>query len=179
MELLALVGAAAAWLGVTLQSTSAQRRGGAVGLAVTGLGLALAAAAGGRDALSAAAIATGGVLAAVLQLRGEESSSRLLPPGLTPRLVSAIAVLGVVVLVGAGNLGAPAGVARLAGVIVALVAGGQVLSTDAGWAALRGGSAMALGLGALGEGWVAVAAAFTSVALAVIEPGRRMARTQE
>jgi hypothetical protein len=180
VELLALIGAAAAWLGVTLQSAATERRGGALGLAVAGLGLALATAAGGKDPVSSAAIAAGGVLAALLQLRGgDSSSSGLLPPGSTPRLIAAIAVLAAVGLVGASSLGTPAGIPRLAGVVVAVVAGGQVLTTDRSWVALSGGSAIALGLGALGDGLVTVVAAVVAVVLAAIEPDRPVARTGE
>ncbi|HZU16998.1 MAG TPA: hypothetical protein VFD01_10445 [Candidatus Dormibacteraeota bacterium] len=178
MEAAAAAGAVLAWLGVSLLSLADARRGLALGLVTTALGLALAAAASGRQPSAAAALAAGGAAGSLLRLRDGEPGWGLMRPGSTPRLVAALLVfLAAVLLVGSG-LGVPTGVARLGAIAVALLALLRLLTVERRSPALGSGAALALGLGALGGGTGLMAAAVAAVALGTLSgaeapgPGR-------
>ncbi len=168
MEAVAAIGAVLAWLGVSLVSLADARRGLAVGLFGTTVGLTLAAVASGRSPLGAAALAAGVVIGAVLRLRDGEPGWGLMRPGSTPRLVAAVLVfLAAVVLVGS-SLGVPVGVARLGAVAVALLALLRLMTVEHRSSALGAGATLALGLGALGDGPALVAAAAAAVGLGAL-----------
>jgi hypothetical protein len=164
-------GAVLAWLGVALLTASEGRRGLATGLAVAAAGLAMAAGAAGQPPAAVTALAAGGLVAAVLRLRPRRGQPgwNVLPPGSTPRVVAAIAVPIAAALVAGSGLGSPAGTARLAALVVALMAGVRVLTAGQGWSALAAGSALALGLGALGGPTALVAGAAASAALGAMD----------
>jgi hypothetical protein len=171
MHGLALAAAGLSWLGVTLLALSDERRGGALGLALAGLGLAAAEAATGSDPLAPAALGGGGLVAAALRLRGYRPARVALLSGSTPRLMGSIVVLVVVGLVGGVALGAPGGIVRLAAVAVSAVAVGRVLTTSRRWVSLAAGSVLALSLGAMGGLPAVVAGAVVAGALGAIDGG--------
>ncbi|HZV52119.1 MAG TPA: hypothetical protein VFD49_20435 [Candidatus Dormibacteraeota bacterium] len=168
MEALAVGGAVLAWLGVSLLSLADARRGLALGLGATAVGLALAAVASGRPSSGAVALAAGGVVGSLLRLRDGEPGWGLMRPGSTPRLVAAVLVfLAAVVLVGS-SLGVPVGVARLGAIAVALLALLRLMTVERRSSALGSGAALALGLGALGDETGLVAAAVAVVGLGAL-----------
>lgn len=171
MPELAAAAAGLAWLGVTILAVSEQRRGGALGLALASLGLAGAQAASGSEPLAPAALAAGGLVAAALRVRRPSPAQVPVAAGSTPRLMGSLVVLVVVGLLGGVVLGAPGGVGRLGAIAVATVAAGRVLTTDRRWASLAAGSALALGLGALGSPAGAVTAAIVAAALGAFDSG--------
>lgn len=167
-EALAVSGASLAWLGAALLTLSDGRRGLALGLALAGAGLAVAMTAAGEDRLAAATIAVSGMCAAVLHLgRGPREWGMLLQ-GSTPRLIGSLVALIVTALVAGTAVEEPAGAARLGALVVAILAGARVLTAGRGWAALGAGSALALGLGALGDPPAMFLAALVAPALGLV-----------
>lgn len=149
-EAVAAAGAAMACLGVTLLTIADGRRGLALALALATAGLSVAAAAAGQPPPGVTALLGGGLLGAVLRLRGGQPGWGVLPPGSTPRLVAALVVLIAAALAAGSGLDSPAGTARLAALVVAVLAGGRILAVDRRSVALAAASAVAVGLGALG-----------------------------
>jgi hypothetical protein len=176
-ETVAAAGAGVAWIGVTLLTVSEARRGLAVGLALAALGLALAAAAAGQAPPAVATLVAGGLVAAAMRLRGGPHGWGVLPPGSTPRLAAAIVVLLAAAVVDGSAIASPEGAARLAALVVSVLAVGTVLTARQPWSALGAGSALALGLGALGGPGGLVAGAAVAAGLGVIE-GPEPARTE-
>jgi len=168
-EAVAIVGAAAAWVGVTLLAVADARRGLALGLLVVTAGLVLASAAAAQPPLAVAALGAGGAAAAALRLRSGRPGWGLLPPGSTPRLVGSIAVVIGAALVAGSQLGSPPGAARLAALAVAGLAAGRVLTVEHRWAALGSASALALGLGALGGAVPLLTAGVVAAGLGTID----------
>jgi hypothetical protein len=168
-EAAGLAGMAAAWLGATLLAVADGRRGLALGLLVLTAGLVLASAAGGQPPLGLAALGIGGIVAAALRLRDGRPGWGLLPPGSTPRLVGAIVVVVGAALVAGSGLGSPEGAARLAALVVAALAAGRILTVQDRWVALGGGSALALGFGALGGAAALVAAGLVAAGLGAVD----------
>jgi hypothetical protein len=171
MPEIAAAGGAVAWIGATLLAVSDERRRGAVGLALVGLGLAAAEVATARGP-AAAALVGGGLVAAALRGRGPRPAPTP-PPGSTPRLMGSLVVLAVVGLLGGVVLGAPGGIAMLAASAVSAIAAGRVLTADRRWTSLGAGSALALGLGALGGPQAVVAGAVVAAGLGAIPGGDR------
>lgn len=166
---LAVLGAVVAWLGATMLTLAEAGRGLAVGLALVGAGLALAVGVVDGDPLRAAALGVGGLLAAAMRVRGAPAGWGLAPPDTTPRLLMGIGVpLAVALALGTG-IGAEGGVARLAGLVVALLAGVRLLTVEARWAALGAGAALAIGLGSLGGLTAALATAAVAIGLGLID----------
>jgi hypothetical protein len=168
MEALATVGAVLAWLGVSLVSLADARRGLAIGLLGTAVGLALAVMASGRSPLGGAALAMGGVVGAMLRLRDGEPGWGLMPPGSTPRLVAAVLVFLAAVVLVESSLGVPVGVARLGAIAVALLSLLRLMTVGHRSSALGAGAALVLGLGALGNETALVVAAMAVVGLGVL-----------
>ena len=167
----AVAGALLAWLGASLLVLSDERRGLALGIAVAAVGLGVATAAAGKDLLADAALVVGGACSAGLQFGRGGMSWGLMPPGSTPRLIGSLVALILTSLIAGTGLQDAAGVARLGALIVAVMAAGRLLTVRGRWAALGAGSALALGLGALGSTptlWLAgvVAATLSLVDLA-------------
>jgi len=79
-----------------------------------------------------------------------------------------VALLLTVVVAGAG-VHDLAGVAHLGGLVVAALAAGRILTVGGRWVALGAGSALALGLGALGSGPALILAAVVAAALGLID----------
>lgn len=173
-EAAALAGAAMAWLGVTLLAVSEGRRGVALGLVLAAAGLGAAAGAAGQPPLAAVALLLGGLVAAVLRLRGGGGPGwDLLPPGSTPRLMASLLALVAAGLVAGFGLGSPAAAARVGALVVAALAGARILTTERRWAALGAGSALALGLGALGGVAGLAAGAAVAAGLGAIDGAER------
>jgi hypothetical protein len=168
-EALAAGGAVAAWLGAALLMLSDGRRAAALALVAVGIGLAVAVAAGGADARAAGVLAAGGALAAVGRLRGGPPGWALLPAGSTPRLIASLAVPLAAAIVAGSSLGAPAGPARLGALVVAVLVAGRALTVSGRWAVLAAGSALALGLGALGETQALVAGGAAAALLGLVD----------
>lgn len=167
-EALAVSGALLAWLGAALLALSDGRRGLALGLALAGAGLAIALTAAGEDRVAAAALAVSGVCAAALHLgRGPREWGMLLQ-GSTPRLIGSVVALIVTALVAGPAIEEPAGAARLGALVAVILAGARLLTAGRGWAALGAGSALALGLGALGDPPALFLAALVAPALGLV-----------
>jgi len=173
-EAAGVAGVAVAWVGGTLLVVADGRRGLALGLLVLTAGVVLASAASGQPAVGVVALAAGGAFAAALRLRDGRPGWGLLPPGSTPRLVGAIAVVIGAALVAGSGLGSPQGAARLAALVVAAMGAGRILTVEDRWAALGGGSALALGLGALGGPAALVAAGLVAAGLGAIDGDGRV-----
>lgn len=171
-EASALAGAAVACLGVTLLVIADGRRGLALGMGAAVAGLATAAAAAGEHPPAVGALLAGGLVGAVLRLRGGQAGWGLLPPGSTPRLVGVLVVLVVAGLAAGAGLGSPAGAARLAALVVAVLAGGRILAGDQRWVALAAASALAAGLGALGGPPALIAGGVAAAGLGAIDGSR-------
>jgi hypothetical protein len=165
----AVAGASLAWLGAALLVLSDERRGLALGLAILAVGLAVATAAAGQDRLADAALAVGGACAAALQFARGGRGWGLMPPGSTPRLIGSVVVLIVTVLVAGTGLQDAAGVSRLGALVVAIMATGRLLTVRRRWAALGAGSALVLGLGALGSTPTLLLAATVAVGLTLVD----------
>jgi hypothetical protein len=170
-EAIAISGAALAWFGVTLLAVADGRRGLALGLTLATAGLAGTAAAAGQPPAGVTTLLAGGLLAAVLRLRGGRPGWDVLPPGSTPRLLSALVALILAGLVAGSGLASPAGAARVAALVVAALASARILTTERRWATLGAGSALALGLGTLGGVTSLVAGAAVAVGLGAIDGG--------
>jgi hypothetical protein len=174
-EAAAVAGAVLACLGAALLMIAEGRRGLALGVALIAAGLAAAAAVSGQPAPGVAALLAGGLAGAVLRLRGGQPGWGVLPPGSTPRLVALLVALIGTGLVAGSGLGSPAGVARLAALVVAVLAGGRILASDRRWIVLAAGSALAIGLGALGGAPSLIAGGVAAAGLGAIdgaEPAR-------
>jgi hypothetical protein len=172
-ETVAVAGAALAWLGITLLTVADGRRGLALGIAVASAGLAVASAAAGAPGAGVVALLAGGLVAALLRLRGGPPGWGVLPPGSTPRLVAALVVLIGAALAAGSQLGSPAGAARLAALVVSVLAAGRILAGERPWAVLGAGSALAVGLGALGGLPALVAGAVVAAGLGTIDGAER------
>jgi hypothetical protein len=166
---LSVLGAVVAWLGVVVLSLADAGRGQSAGLGLVGAGLALAVGTSERDLLAAVSLGVGGLAAAAMRLRGAPPGWGLAPPGTTPRLLMCVGVPLAVALVLGAELATAGGVARLAGLAVALLAAVRLLMVERRWAALGAGAALALGLGALGGTSAAVAGAAVAVGLGVFD----------
>ncbi len=169
----AVAGASVAWLGAAVLVLSDERRGLALGIAVAAAGLAVATAAAGKDLVADGALVVGGACSAGLQFGRGGASWGLMPPGSTPRLIGSLVALILTVLVVGTGLQDPAGVARLGALTVAVMAAARLLTVRRRWAALGAGSALALGLGALGSAptlWLAGAVATTLSLIDLVGP---------
>lgn len=158
-----LLGAALAWIGPSLIVLSDGRRGLALGLAVTGIGMALTAYAAGHTP-DAVLLAAGGVVAAGFRLRDGDRGWSLIPSGSTPRLVLCLVVLIAVLLIATSVKGMP--VALVATLFASLLTACRVLSADRRSVALAATSGLALALAGMGTPVVAAAAAAIAVAVA-------------
>lgn len=164
MIALAILGAALAWLGASLTALSQGRRGLALGLALTGAGLALAVLT--TQALGALLLAVSAVVAALLRLRDGAAGWGVLPAGSAPGIVLSVAVLVASLLLAGTVFGGFA--ATVAALAVSAVSAVRLLSGGSRQEALATGSALALGLGALGGSGDVVAGGLVAVALAAI-----------
>jgi hypothetical protein len=136
-----------AWLGGALVVLSDSRRGLALGLVLTGIGLAVLVWATGGPA-GAVTLALGGVLAAGLRLRGGPMGWGLMEPGSTPRLILTVVVgilaLWVAVTVAAGDQAS----LRFAILAVIGLAGARLLQAREQTASLTAAACLALAIGA-------------------------------
>lgn len=145
MSALAVLAAAAAWLGASALVLAEGRRGLAVGAALFGAGL------GGTlwaQPPAAFLLAAGGLVAGALRLRGGEPGWSLLPPGSTPRLLLCIVVGAAATFVGAGLMPGPGPApARVAVVFGGAMAAARLLSTARRAPAVASTSVLCLALG--------------------------------
>jgi hypothetical protein len=166
MQALLLAAAALAWLGATLTSLAEARRGLALGLALTGVGLAgVIAVSRPLDALLLAGAAVG---TALLRLRDGPAGWDLLPAGSTPGIVLSIVVLVASVLLAGTFLQGPMSVWSLAPLAVALVAALRLLAVEDRAGALAAGAALALALAAFGTTEAILTGGLVAVALGAI-----------
>ncbi len=167
MELLADLGAALAWVGASLLVLSEARRGVALGLGITALGIGLLAGVE-RGLPAAAALGGGGVLAAALRLRDGGRGWGVLPPGSTPRVIMSLAALLLSALVGGSMMTGPGGAGRVAALTVGGLACARLLTTHRRASALSAAAAMALALGLVGTAAGAWVAGLVAVGLGAI-----------
>jgi hypothetical protein len=166
MSALVILAAGLAWLGASLTALSGARRGLALGLVLTGAGLAGAELA--TRPLGALVLVVSAILAALLRLRDGTAGWGVLPAGSTPGIVLSVAVL-VASLVLAGTVFEGTGwAATVAPLAVSVVSAVRLLSSRSRQAALATASALALALGALGGTGDIAAGSLVAVALAAI-----------
>jgi hypothetical protein len=143
-----IVGAAAfmAWIGASIVVLSDGRRGLALGIAVSTVGIAILA----KDSvgsIAATALAAGGSIAAVRVFFAGPRGWGIMPAGSTPRLVLCIAsALAVFWIAGAVISGAGASL-RFAAIAVITLAAGRVLITMGIEVLLAATALLALGAG--------------------------------
>jgi hypothetical protein len=166
MQGLFLAAGALAWFGATVTSLAEARRGLALGLVLTGAGLAGVIA--GSRPLDALLLAGAAVGTALLRLRDGRAGWALLPPGATPGIVLSIVVLVASVLLAGTFLQGPMSVGALAPLAVALVAALRLLAVDDRASALAAGAALALALGAFGTTSAILTGGLVALALGAI-----------
>jgi hypothetical protein len=166
MQALLLGAAGLAWFGATLTSLAEARRGLALGLVLTGAGLAGVVA--GSRPLDALLLAGAAVGTALLRMRDGPAGWGLLPPGSTPGIVLSIVVLVASVLLAGTFLQGPMSVWALGPLAVALVAGVRLLAVDERASALAAGAALALALGAFGTTAAILTGGLVALALGAI-----------
>jgi hypothetical protein len=166
MSTLVVLAAGLAWLGASLTALSEARRGLALGLVLTGAGLAGAALP--TRPLGALLLALSGILSALLRLRDGTAGWGVLPPGSTPGIVLSVAVLVASLVLAGTVLQGVGSAAMIAPLAVSVVAAVRILSSRRRQAALATGSALALALGALGGTGDVLAGSLVAVALAAI-----------
>jgi hypothetical protein len=165
MQALLLGAAGLAWFGATLTSLAEARRGLALGLVLTGAGLAGVVA--GSRPLDALLLAGAAVGTALLRMRDGPAGWGLLP-GSTPGIVLSIVVLVASVLLAGTFLQGPMSVWALGPLAVALVAGVRLLAVDERASALAAGAALALALGAFGTTAAILTGGLVALALGAI-----------
>jgi hypothetical protein len=166
MQALAILAVGLAWLGASTAALSHGRRGLALGVALTGAGLAGASIT--ADPLGAAVLAVAALFAALLRLRDGAGGWGLLPAGSTPGIVASVVVLAASVVLAGTALQGPNLAPRVAPLAVALVSATRLLSTRTRQVALAVGSTLALALGAFGGLGDVVAGSLVAVALSAI-----------
>ena len=149
MTALFILAAGVAWLGASVTALSEARRGLALGLVLTGTGLAGVDLATHRP-LAALLLAISAVLAALLRLRDGSVGWGVLPAGSTPGIILSVAVLVGSLVLGGTVLGGSGSSAVVAPLAVSVLAAVRLLSSRSRQAALATAAALALGLGALG-----------------------------
>jgi hypothetical protein len=132
-----------AWLGAAVIVLSDGRRGLALGLAVTTLGLAALALANG-DRIAAAAVLVGGAVAAFQRMRTGRDVWGLMPTGSTPRLVLSIAGGFVGLWVATSVMNGPGAPLRFAALSVLVLMGARVVTASAPDAVVTALAALAL-----------------------------------
>jgi hypothetical protein len=139
-----------AWLGASVLVLADARRGLAVGLLLSAIGMALARSVEG-SAVEGAVILGGGLLAAVACLRGNPLRGwGLLRPGSTPRVVLCVVLGGAALWLAVGFLDGPGDAqARAAAAIAMALGAGRLLAEREPRAALAAASLVALGAGAM------------------------------
>ena len=166
MQGLLLAAGALAWFGATVTSLAEARRGLALGLVLTGAGLAGVIA--GSRPLDALLLAGAAIGTALLRLRDGRPGWDLLPPGSTPGIVLSIVVLVASVLLAGTFLQGPLSVWALAPLAVALVAAVRLLAVDDRASALAAGASLALALGAFGTTPAILTGGLVALALGAI-----------
>lgn len=163
-----------AWLGAGMVAVSDGRRGFALGLCVTGTGLAIVALLAG-DRWGAAVLLLGGIAAGALRLRDGPSGWRIMPPGSTPRIILSLAALAVGTLVGVYLTTGPGTPERVAAVAVCGLSVARLLTADRRAAAVAAAAGLSLALGTMGSllgqaAGAAVAVALSALSMAVSGP---------
>jgi hypothetical protein len=141
------VAALLAWLGGALLVLSDGRRGLALGLVLTGLGLSVLVWATGAPA-GAVILAFGAVIAAGLRMRGGPAGWGLMAPGSTPRIILTL-VVGILALwVAATTAAGDQASLRFAILAVIGLAGARLLQASEQAASLTALACLALAIGA-------------------------------
>ena len=162
---LAVAAAALAWLGAATTTLAEGRRGLALGLLLTGLGLAGVTVA--RSPTAAAVLALAGLVAGALRLRDGAPGWRVMPPGSTPGIVASVVVLVASAVLAGVALQRP-NPSTFAPFAVVTISAIRVLNAGGRQAVLAAASALALGLGALGNVTDAVAAGLVAAVLGMV-----------
>ncbi|GAC1644176.1 MAG: hypothetical protein NVS9B11_14320 [Candidatus Dormibacteraceae bacterium] len=141
------VAAGIAWLGASVLVLADGRRGLALGLALVAAGFSVIALTSGLPA-GAAAVATGGGIAAWQCWRSPSARWKIMPPGSTPRLVLCIGSGLFGLWVAAALMIGPGAGMRFAVLVVLGLMGARVLASSELHAVLAGIAGLALALGA-------------------------------
>jgi hypothetical protein len=157
-----------AWMGAAIVAVSDGRRGLALGLVLTGAGLAGVALLAGDPPSAVALLLSGGLGAGALRLRDGPSGWGILAPGSTPRIVLSLGALAAGAFVGISLTGVPGALGRVAPLAVCGLAVARLLSADRRVAAVAAASAMALALGTMGGLAAQAAGAAVAVALSAV-----------
>lgn len=141
------VAAFVAWAGAAVIVLSDARRGLATGMALAGIGLALASLPRAGSA-AAVLLAVGAAAAAARRYVTGPPGWRVMPPGSTPRLVLSVATGLVALWVGTQVMSGPGGALRFAALACLALCGGRVLTTDDPSVAQSAVAALALAIAA-------------------------------
>jgi hypothetical protein len=166
----------AAWMGAAIVAVSDGRRGLALGLLLTGVGLAGVEQLAGGPPVAVALLASGGLGAAAFRLRDGPPGWGILPPGSTPRIILSLVALAAGAFVGISLTGAVGSLGRVAPLAVCGLAVARLLSADRRVAAVAAASAMSLALGTMGGLAAQAAGAAVAVALSAAPAGERAPR---
>jgi len=137
------------WLGVSLVVVADGRRGQAVGIALSALGLAVLAFVT-AGAVAAAAIAAGGAIAGARRFVSGPAGWEILSPGSTPRLVLCIVTALVAFWVADAVTSGPVASVRFAVITAITLSAARVLSTAEPAAQLSAVAVVAIGVASAG-----------------------------
>jgi hypothetical protein len=165
-----------AWMGAAIVAVSDGRRGLALGLVLTGVGLAGVALLAGDPPSAVALLASGGLGAAAFRLREGPSGWGILLPGSTPRIVLSLGALAAGAFVGISLTGVPGALGRVAPLAVCGLAVARLLTADRRVAAVAAASAMSLALGTMGGLAAQAAGAVVAVALSAVPAAESVPR---
>jgi hypothetical protein len=162
-----------AWLGSSMSITSKAQRGLAVGMVVSGAGLALAAALSGLPAVGGMLL-LGAILGGVLRLRDGTPGWGLIPTGSTPWIVLCITVLAAALALNTSLHGiSPALTAALE---VGVLAAASLLAARDRASSLAAAALLTLALAATSEVRIAIVAAAVAIVLGTV-PARVEAKS--
>jgi hypothetical protein len=164
-----------AWLGAALLTLSDGRRGIALGLSLTGVGLAVVVLLAGHPS-GAGALLAGGLGAGALRLRQGAPGWAIMPPGSTPRIILSLVALAAGAFVGISLTTGPGAPGRVAALAVSGLSVARLFSADSLVAGVAAACALSLALGTTGGLGAQAAGAAVAVALSAMPVAERPAK---
>jgi hypothetical protein len=160
-----------AWLGTATVAVSDGRRAFALGLTLTGLGLAGMQQLVGNST-GAAVLLAGGVGAGALRLRDGPAGWGVLPPGSSPRIILSLVTLAFGAFVGISLTTGPGAPGRVATVAVCALSFCRLLSAERQAVAGAVAPALSLALGTMGDSAAQAVGAAVAVVLSAVAAAR-------